>query len=448
MIRTKLGLDLPIAGAPSPEIEEGPPVHRVALVADDYIGMKPTMAVADGDSVKLGQLLFTDKKTSGVRYTSPGCGKVVAVNRTAKRRFQSVVIELEGDEEETFRDYSDTDLSGLTREQVQENLIDSGLWAALRTRPFSRVPAPGSAPQSLFITAIDTNPLAVNPATVIAEAKTEFIFGLQALRHLTDGKLYLCQAAGQSIPGGELDFVTAQEFAGPHPAGLPGTHIHFLAPVCEKRTVWYINYQDVIAIGRLFATGRLSCDRVVSLAGPAVKNPRVIRTRIGASTDDLTAGELSEGDCRVISGSVLSGRSAVGEEAFLGRYHLQVSALPEGRSREFFGWQKPGFDKFSVKRVFAGALMGASKKFAFTTSQEGSRRAMVPIGMYEKVMPLDIVPTFMLRALITGDTAQAQDLGVLELDEEDLALCTYVCPGKYEYGPMLRKMLTQIEKEG
>lgn len=448
MIRIKQGLNLPIAGEPAPQIEEGPPVARVALVADDYIGMKPTMAVAEGDAVKQGQLLFTDKKTTGVRFTSPGSGTVAAINRGAKRRFQSIVIDLEGDQAETFKNYADTDLTGLTREQVQDNLVESGLWTAFRTRPFSRIPALDSVPHAIFVAAIDTNPLAVNPATVIDEAKSDFIFGLQVLRHLTEGKLYLCQAADAQIPGRELKFVTVEQFDGPHPAGLPGTHIHYLDPVSDKRTVWHVNYQDVIAIGRLFTTGQLSCERVISLAGPAVINPRVIRTRLGASTADLTDGQLVDGECRVISGSVLSGRKAVDEFAFLGRYHLQVSVLEEGRERVLFGWQRPGFEKFSVKRVFAGAFLAGSKKFALTTSQEGSRRAMVPIGMYEKVMPLDIVPTFMLRSLITGDTEQAQDLGVLELDEEDLALCTYVCPGKYEYGPMLRQMLTQIELEG
>lgn len=447
MIRIKQGLDLPIAGEPPNTIDEPPPVSTVALVGDDYIGMKPTMHVAEGDRIKLGQLLLADKRMPGVRYTSPGCGTAIAVNRGAKRRFQSVVIELEGDEEETFRDYSDTNLTALSRDEVRENLLASGLWTALRTRPYSKVPAPETAPDALFVTAIDTNPLAGDPVAIIAEAKSDFIYGLQVLRHLTDGKLYLCRAAGAAVPGGDLDFVTVEEFAGPHPAGLPGTHIHYLRPVSEKRTVWHVNYQDVIAIGRLFTTGRLSVERVISLAGPAVKSPRLLRTRLGASMDDLTAGQLKPGECRVISGSVLSGRRAAGPFAFLGRYHLQVSALFEGRRREFLGWQRPGFDKFSVKKVYAGSWFGG-RKFPFTTSTEGSRRAMVPIGMYEKVMPLDIIPTFLLRALIVGDTEQAEALGCLELDEEDLALCTYVCPGKYEYGPLLRRALTQIEEEG
>ena len=448
MIRIKKGLDLPIEGQPEQTIDEEPTVGAVALVGDDYVGMKPSLSVSEGDAVKLGQVLFEDRKTPGVRYTSPGCGVVSKIYRGAKRRFQSIVVELDGQDEETFADYSHTELDHLTAEQVRDNLLQSGLWTALRTRPYSKVPSPEQAPRALFVTAIDTNPLAPDPAVVIAGAEQDFLYGLRVLRHLTEGPLYLCRAPGAAVPGDELDFVTVEEFSGPHPAGLPGTHIHFLYPVGDHRTVWYINYQDVIAVGRLFTTGRLFVDRVVSLAGPSVVRPRLVRTRLGARIGDLTRNELHQGEVRVLSGSVLSGRIAADHLDFLGRYHLQVSALPEGGEREFLGWLMPGRDKFSVKRVFASAFAPAGHRFRFTTSLQGSRRAMVPIGTYESVMPLDVIPTFLLRALIIGDTEQAQALGCLELDEEDLALCTFVCPGKYEYGPLLRKALTQIEKEG
>jgi Na+-transporting NADH:ubiquinone oxidoreductase subunit A len=249
------------------------------------------------------------------------------------------------------------------------------------------------------------------------------------------------------LPGDESPDVTPAIFDGPHPAGLPGTHIHFLDPVGPEKTVWYINYQDVIAIGHLVATGRIDPVRIISMAGPAVKHPRVIRTRLGACIDEITNGQLAETRNRVISGSVLSGRAAESPLGYLGRYHLQVSAVAESDQREFLGWVSPGANKFSVRRVFTSAL-SRSKQFAFSTCTEGSKRAMVPIGMYEQVMPLDIIPTFLLRSLITHDTEQAEALGCLELDEEDLALCTFVCPGKTEYGPLLRTSLTQIELDG
>ena len=448
MITIKKGLDLPIAGVPSALIENGPAVRSVALIGPDYIGMKPTLLVEVGDTVKKGQLLFSDKKTEGVLFTAPVAGKVTEINRGAKRAFQSMVIEVEGDEEETFTSYGEGDLTSLTREQVQDNLLKSGLWTSLRTRPYSRVPSPETTPHSIFVTAIDTNPLAPPPEVVLSEEPRAFTQGLQVLKTLTTGKVFLCKAPGTNLPGVEQDFVTVEEFGGPHPAGLVGTHIHFLDPVSEKKTVWYINYQDVIAFGKLFATGQLSSERVISIAGPVVKEPKLVRTVLGANISDLVEGNL-EGDMdRLISGSALSGRTAQGPFAYLGRYALQVTALKEGTHRDFLGWMGPGFNKYSVVPVFASSWIGQGKKVAFTTSTEGSKRAMIPIGTYEKVMPLDILPTFLLRALITEDTEQAKQLGCLELDEEDLSLCTFVCPGKYNYGSLLRKSLTTIEIEG
>ena len=443
----KKGLDLPIAGEPEQTIEEALEVKSVAVVGPDYVGLKPTMAVQEGETVKLGQLLFDDKKTPGVRYTSPASGRVTAINRGEKRMLQSVIISLDGDEEETFASYSEAEMASLSNAQVKENLLASGLWTALRTRPFGKLPEPESTPHAIFVNAMDTEPLAVRPHLVIRGRERDFINGLRAVSKLTDGKVYLCHGPGETLPGADLDIVTAAQFSGPHPAGLVGTHIHFLDSVGSKKTVWYLNYQDLMAVGSLFLTGRLSVERIISLAGPGVNRPRLLRTRLGACTDDLVAGELIDGEIRVISGSVLSGRKASGPFSFLGRYHMQVSALAEGRERVFLEWQLPGFNKFSIIPAFISNYL-PRKKFSLTTSQEGQKRAMVPIGMYEKIMPLDINPTFLLRALLMGDTDQAQALGCLELDEEDLALCTFVCPGKNEYGLFLRRNLTQIEIEG
>lgn len=440
----KKGLDLPIAGAPKQEIEDGPAIGKVAVLGVDSMDLRPTMAVSEGDSVKKGQLLFEDKKTPGVRYTSPASGKVIGVHRGAKRALLSVVIEVAGDEEERFEQHVGTAPDQLSRQQVRDTLVESGLWTALRTRPYSKVPMPASAPHSIFVTAIDTNPLAADPQAVLRESEDDFARGLTLLGKLTEGPVYVCKAPGVSIAAAEAQVV---EFAGPHPAGLPGTHIHFLDPVGAAKTVWHIGYQDVVACGKLFATGSLWTERVVALGGPQVEQPRLLRTRQGACLSELTAGQLQPGENRVIAGSVLAGRVAAGPLDFLGRYHAQVSVLAEGREREFLGWQKPGVDKFSIKNVFASKLL-PSQLFDFTTSTEGSDRAMVPIGSYEQVMPLDILATLLLRALIVEDTDRAQALGCLELDEEDLGLCTFACPGKHEYGPILRRNLARIEREG
>ncbi len=446
-VKINRGLNVPISGAPEQKITEARRVNTVAVLGPDYVGMKPTMAVQVGDRVRAGQVLFSDKKTPGVQYTSPGCGEVVAVNRGAKRALQSVVVRLAGDDAETFEPYAESRLERLDPSEVKENLVRSGLWTALRTRPFSKVPPPDSTPRSIFVTAVDTNPLAADPQVVVAEAEEDFVCGLKVLSRLTPGKIFVCSAPGAAIPGRDLSFVEAAEFEGPHPAGLPGTHIHFLDPVSREKTVWHLNYQDAIAFGRLFIDGRLSFERVISLAGPAVRQPRLIRTRLGACISELVEGELAEGENRVISGSVLSGHHAEAPLDYLGRYHLQISALSEGRRRELFGWIGAGFRKHSVRNVVASKMTPA-RRLPLTTTLHGGKRPIYPLGTYEQVMPLDILPTFLLRALAVDDLEQAERLGCLELDEEDLALCTYVCPGKGDYGPMLRRDLTMIEKEG
>ncbi|TNG95469.1 Na(+)-translocating NADH-quinone reductase subunit A [Pasteurellaceae bacterium USgator11] len=446
MITIKKGLDLPISGKPAQVIQNGPAITDVAVLGEDYVGMRPSMSVREGDVVKKGQVLFSDKKNPGVVFTAPASGTVTAINRGAKRVLQSVVIRIEGNEQITFDRYEPQQLSSLSDEQVRQNLLQSGLWTALRMRPFSKTPAVDSIPAAIFVNAMDSNPLAADPTVIIQENQQAFQDGLLVLSRLNSNKLYLCKAAGSSINTPQIEKLQTEEFAGPHPAGLSGTHIHFLDPVSATKSVWYLNYQDVITIGKLFTTGELYVERVVALAGPQVNNPTLLRTRLGANLSQLTANQLKDGENRVISGSVLSGTTAVGPHDYLGRYALQVSVIAEGREKEFLGWIMPGANKFSVTRTVLGHF--GSKLFNFTSALHGGHRAMVPIGSYERVVPLDIIPTLLLRDLSAGDTDSAQALGCLELDEEDLALCTFVCPGKNEYGPILRAALDKIEKEG
>ena len=442
MIKIKKGLDLPITGKPEQNIAQGNEVSQVALVGSDYVGMKPTMLVQVGDKVKKGQLLFTDKKTEGVNYTSPASGTVKEINRGARRVFQSIVIELSGNDEETFASHSASELSGLSADTVESQLIESGMWTTIRTRPYSRVPAPGSRPSSIFVAAVDTNPLAADPAVIIAEHKEDFTNGLAVLANLAP-KMFVTKAVSADVPAVEAQVV---EVEGPHPAGLVGTAIHNLDPVSASKTVWHVGYQDVIAIGKLFTEGKIFTDRVISLAGPQVNNPRLVRTQLGASLTELTVNELADGENRLISGSVFGGKTAAGPEAYLGRFSNQVTVIEEGRDRPMLHYLRPGLERHSVKNIYLSKLM-SNKLFNFTSTTNGSERAMVPIGAYEKVMPLDILPTQLLRAIIVEDMESAINLGALELDEEDLALCTYVCSGKYEYGPILRNNLTRIEKE-
>ena len=446
----KKGIELPVEGKPESTIYPGHKVANLALLGNEYVGLKPTMLVKEGERVKRGQALFEDKKNPGVIFTSPGAGVVESINRGAKRVLRSVVIKLDeaGSEEEVlFNKYDKKELINLSSEKIRENLINSGCWTAFRTRPYSKIPSVDKSPHSIFVTAIDTNPLSPDPSVVIKEYEEAFNDGLTVVSKLSNGKTYVCKHADSQFNINTSQEIETADFSGPHPAGLAGTHIHFVDPVNAEKTVWTIGYQDVIAIGKLFTTGKLWIERIVSLAGPIVPKPRLVRTRLGANIEEMVDNELIHVECRVISGSIFNGHHAQDWAGFLGRYHNQITVLAEGRSRELMGWITPGKNKFSKTNAFLSSIF-KPKQFTITTTQNGSPRAMVPIGIYEKVMPLRILPTQLLRSLLVRDTDAAQSLGCLELDEEDLALCSFVCPGKYDFGPVLRANLEQIEKEG
>lgn len=439
------GLDVPITGKPEQKIYACPAPGKVAVLGRDFHDLRPAMQVQEGDRVKRGQTLFTDRKSPDVNFTSPGGGVVKAINRGAKRVLNSVVIELDDNEEAVrFPAYSPEQLATLDADTIRRQLLDSGQWVAFRTRPYSKVPKADSTPSSIFVTAIDTNALGADPVVIIAEQAEAFQQGLELIARLTP-RMFVNYKNGSVIPKANVANVSYHAWSGVHPAGLPGTHIHFLDPVSEHKTVWHIGYQDVIAIARLFTSGKLSVDRVISLAGPSVLKPRLLRTRLGASTDDIVEGQLNCDYCRVISGAALAGFRAAGWSAFLGRYTVQVSVIAEGQPREFLHWLNPWLKQFSVLNVFLRPD-AHGHDYAMTTVQNGSRRAMVPLGSYEDVMPLDILPTQLLRSLLVRDTVMAQQLGALELDEDDLALCTFVCHSKYEYGPALRDCLRMLEK--
>lgn len=449
MLRTKIrkGLDLPIDGAPEQVLREGPKITSVAVIGRDYVGLKPTMLVQEGERVKLGQPLFNDKKNPDVNVVSPGGGTVREIRRGARRVLQSVIIDLDEEEEEvTFRHWPADRLYALGRGDVVSNLLASGLWTALRTRPYSKVPHPDTDPDAIFVTAMDSNPLAADPEVIIGESPDDFVNGLAVVNELTEGPLYVCKAPDAEIPVPDLKRLKVAEFEGPHPSGLVGTHIHFLHPVSAERTVWHLGYQDVIAIGRLMQTGRHDPRRVVALTGPACRDPRIVRTIAGASMLELAAADLPDAPVRLISGSVLSGRAGEGASAYLGRYARQITLIEEDRAQIPFGWIRPMASKYAVQPVLGSARL--SKLFPLTSNLNGGRRAMVPLGTFEELMPQDFLPTQLLRSLLVMDTDQAQALGALELDEEDLGLVGFACPAKYEYGLALRDCLTRIEKEG
>ncbi len=443
--KLKKGLDLPVAGAPEQKIHQGPDIRSVAVLGPDYIGLKPRMLVQEGEEVVRGQPLFCHKDAPEALMVAPMTGRVAAINRGARRVLQSVVIEV------TQSDDPGLDFSAVggtdSAAGVTEKLCAAGLWTSFRTRPYSATPQPGTSPQAIFVTALDTEPLSADPALIIGQAKEAFVAGLKAVSHLTEGKTWLCQGEGDAIAGAELPGVEPASFAGPHPAGLAGTHIHFLNPLRAEDKVWTVSYSDVIAIGRLMLTGHLDPAIVIALGGPVASKPRLIKTVMGASTTELIAGELATDDpVRVISGSILSGQLASGPLGYLGRFARQLTLISEDHEQIPMGWIRPMPGKYAVQPVLGSAF--ARKLYKLTSNLNGGRRAMVPTGTFEQLMPQDYLPTQLLRALLVMDTDSAQALGVLELDEEDLGLVGFACPAKYEYGLALRESLTKIEKEG
>ena len=451
VITIKRGLDIPIAGEPLQQIDGAPKATQVALIGEEYVGLKPTMMVEVGDRVTAGQTLFEDKKTPSVQFTAPASGVVSAINRGDRRVLQSVVIDCDA-EQTTAAIIEPTELTSLNHEGVKQALVKSGLWTAFRTRPFSRVPQLDATPAGIFVTAVDTNPLAADPRVVIATQPQAFQAGLYVLSLLTSGTVYLCQDDGESLikQANEYDLsgISVQRFNGVHPAGLVGTHIHYLLPVSIERQVWHLGYQDVIAFGKLFLTGELYTDRIVAIAGPNVLTPRLVRTQLGAKLSEWVNSEIDQRQSRIVSGSLLSGHTAAGVYDYLGRFHNQVSVLTENDRQEVLPWVRHDNNKFSLTGIMMSGFSRTKKLFDFTTHAGGSPRAMMAFGQLDHVMPLDILPILLVRDLVVRDTDEAQLLGALELDEEDLALCTFVCPGKYDFGKELRACLDIIEREG
>lgn len=406
------GFDIAVSGAPDQTISEGNSGSTVALLGADYPGLRPNLCVEEGTSVSCGQVLFTDRKIPTIRFVAPASGTISAINFGPRRSLSSVVITTSGTPSEEAARFSSVDIQTLSRTAITDRLLESGLWTALRRRPFGDVPDPASTPRSLFITAIDTHPLAANPEVVMAEHAGAFKDGLCVLSRLIEGAVYLCVAPNSAMATDIPEGISVATFQGEHPAGLVGTHIHFIDPVSLSKSVWHLGYQDVIAVGALFGEGRIWNERVVSLAGPMMKRPRLVRYRLGGSVDELVRGEIASGPYRAVSGSVLSGRWAGRFDAYLGRYHTQVSVVGE---QSLSGTGGPG--------------------------------PMVGIEALDGVMPLDILAGPLLRSLLVGDTDMAMRLGCLELDEEDVSLLSFMCASGTDYGPLLGATLTQIAKE-
>lgn len=450
MISIKKGIDLPIPnGVENDTIHDYISNAPVAIIGDDYVGLKPTMLVSQGERVSLGQPLFEDKKNPGVFICAPTSGEVIAIERGECRKLLSVIIQPDEhiEKKPLFNAQSLKTLTVLSEEDVRARLQSAGAWAMLRQRPFGKIPAVDGKPHSIFVNAMDSNPLALDPILAYGNREKDYQAGLLVLEKLTDGAIHVCHEGQLRLPFNKTGRVQYHSFSGIHPKGLVGTHIHFIDPVGANKYVWHISLQDLLAIGHLFLTGIPETTKVISVAGAGVKEAKYVRVPRGVNLSLLLAGNKEDFATRVISGSVFAGRAAHGSTDFLGAYDEQVVVLPEGGETTLLEFVRPGMGTYSRTRAYLGRFLKRAQ-FPFTTALQGSSRPIMPFGIYEEVMPLDILPTLLLKALVIKDTDTAIQLGALELVEEDLALLTYVDPGKHNFGAILRENLTQIEKDG
>ena len=422
-INVKKGLNVNIGERPETSAVEPKPASRVALLGRDFLGVKPEVLVEPGIRVRAGQPVMRDRRRRDVLIAAPVDGTVTEISRGKRRSLLS--IEINAEDEKTDGEQFPVP-KPMNKDAVRRLMLASGLWTGLKRRPFGHIPDPGSNPRALLVTAMDTEPLAPDPVPIIAAHTDQFESGIDALGVMHGGPIYLCHAPDADIPCESSDRIQRVEFAGPHPAGLPGTHIQALCPIgFDQGEVWHIGYQDVIALGHLLRTGRLWLERVVMLAGPAVIRPRALTVPLAAATDELVDGELKPGAVRVISGSALSGHTAQGAEAFLSQRHRQITVLPEPDS----------------------ILKDSQHGDICDTGLRGSPGPLMPVAQLNRISPSGVLAVPLMRALLVGDIDRARDLGALELIEEDLALLTYACPSKNDYGRLLRSVLEQLYKE-
>lgn len=444
-IKLKRGFDLRLEGAAEQILgtEVNPELYGVKPV--DFPGLTPKLNVKEGDRVSAGSALFHDKIRPEILFTSPVSGTVVSITRGERRRILEIVVRKEGDE---VVDFGKSDPSGLSAEQIRETLLKAGLWPTVKQRPYNIIANPSDSPKSIFISGFDSAPLAPDYSFIMNNSSVSgFKHGISALKKLTGGKINLILNGKES--NSELlekaADVAISYFSGPHPSGNAGVHIHHLDPLNKGEVVWVVNLQDVLAIGRLFEEGIYKPERIVALTGSEVLHPQYYKILSGSSILNLVKDNVKAGNLRYISGNVLTG-TKIDAAGYLGYYDSQVTVIPEGDYYEFFGWIKPGLNKFSFSKTFLSKLV-PKRQYTLDTNLHGGERAFVMTGQYEKVVPMDIYPMQLLKAILAEDIELMENLGIYEVAEEDFALCEFICPSKIEIQSIVRKGLDLMIRE-
>ncbi|NQW75659.1 MAG: Na(+)-translocating NADH-quinone reductase subunit A [Cytophagales bacterium] len=446
-IKINNGLNIQLTGESNKLLSDLPLPEVFAIKPSDFPGINPKILVKSGDEVLAGSLLFFDKNNESIKFSSPVSGEIIEVIRAEKRKI--LEIKILADKKIKYLDFNKSNPDELSRDDIIQLLLNSGLWPLIRQRPFGIIAKPAEIPKSIFISAFDTNPLAPDLDFIMQGEKQEtFQTGLNAIIKLTNGNTHL-NIDGSKEPAfifRNCKGVIINKFSGPHPAGNIGVQIHHIDPVNKGEVVWYMNPQDVLIIGKLFSEGRYDASRIIALTGSRVSNPKYYKTVIGSSVKSIISdGGLKAGGNRIISGNVLSG-SQIQEDGFLGYYDTQITVIPEGHESEFLGWLAPGLEKFSMSRTFFSWL-NSKKKYNLNTNLHGEERPFVVTGQYEKVFPMDIYPVQLLKSILIEDIEMMEQLGIYEVVEEDFALCEFVCTSKIKSQEIIKRGIEMMQKE-
>ena len=437
----KKGHDLKIKGSPENQISSSITVDKIALSPNSFRSIKPKLIVNEGDTVNVGSPLFYDKLKPDVKWASPACGTVTLIEYGQRRVIKKIEIAIEEDKVDSFDVLSDSQFNSANREAILEYILNANLFPLIRQRPFNKVANPTDLPRDIFISGYNTAPLSVDIPTIIEDNRESFQVGLNALNKLTDGKVYLTSKNHM-----EFDNVVNQMISGPHPAGNVGIQIHHIKPLKPGQIIWTVNAQHVLTIGRLFQKGFYDPRIKVSIGGSGATNPQVVDTIFGANVKSLLKNQDLEESHRIVSGDILTGVK-VKTDDYLGFYDTSLSLINDNVKRPFLGMLSIGSSstKYSLTNSFFSSRSG---NFDFTTSQNGELRAMVPISSWEKVLPMDILPNPLYRAILAQDIEEMEQLGIWECDDEDFALCSFACPSKINVGSVIREGLSLLEREG
>lgn len=451
----KKGFDLKLSGKPDDLIETLPCGSVFKIKGNEFKGLKSRVKIKEGDVVKIGTVLFENKAQEEFKVVSPVSGVVKSVRLGERRMLEEIVIEENSNTYEEFSKYSISSIQKAKKEDLLKQLFNTGLIALIKERPFSKIPQWGTTPRSIFVNGMNTGPFQVDFSVAIKGNEEAFQLGLSLLGKLTDGKVYLCLSDGhlrdKKLPESILSVegVQVSGFRGPHPSGNTSVHISELEPMKIGDKVWAVKAIDLISIGKLFLTGKIATEKIICVGGEGIKEKarKHYKVRLGASIETFLRSNLAEGELRIIAGDVLSGNK-INLEHNIGFYDSSFTVIPESREREFLGWLSLGFNKLSLTRAFASSLLGGKTSWNLNTNKNGSVRAFVATGFYDRVMPLDIYVDVLVKAVLANDFEKAIKLGILETDPEDFGLCTFLCPSKNEIQSIIQNGLDSIEAEG